>query len=265
MSRADESIRYVSYWENAPGQPMPPYVALSLASIRRGLGERFQLLTPNSVQDLVEPRVLQKAWAFEPLPFTLAEGVEEIVAKSDFIRMAYVQRHGGVWIDADTLLLRDPTHVLFPEGLSHRLHWHSECLFASRPGNGLLAQVLCGAMEEGAHAWGNPGRIKDVVAQAPEDVVPISGALFDPGFRPLYNFSSCEVMRRQDLAAGQFLLADVALLKLYNTYFRRTASFEDSVAQFLVGGTLLARLFLHIEPDVDYWLAESEQVLALTS
>ncbi|MEW3423886.1 glycosyltransferase, partial [Pseudomonas aeruginosa] len=76
------------------------------------------LLTPGTVLDLIDPRILGKAWAFEPLPFTLAKGIEAIVAKSDFIRMAFVHRHGGAWVDADTLFLRDPTSALFPAGLS---------------------------------------------------------------------------------------------------------------------------------------------------
>ncbi|MGI0586392.1 hypothetical protein ACRCOW_32950, partial [Pseudomonas aeruginosa] len=85
---------------------MPAYVALALVSMRRALGERFQLLTPRSVQGLIDPRILGKPWSFEPLPFTLAEGIEAIVAKSDFIRMAFVHQHGGAWVDADTLFLR---------------------------------------------------------------------------------------------------------------------------------------------------------------
>lgn len=86
-------VRYVSYWENAPGQVMPAYVALALVSLRRALGKRFQLLTLRTIQDLIEPRILGKPWAFEPLPFTLAEGIEAIVARSDFIRMAFVHRY----------------------------------------------------------------------------------------------------------------------------------------------------------------------------
>lgn len=117
---------------------MPAYVALALVSMRRALGERFQLLTPRSVQGLIDPRILGKPWSFEPLPFTLAEGIEAIVAKSDFIRMAFVHQHGGAWVDADTLFLRDPTSSLFPAGLSYKLHWHSECIFASQPGNPCL-------------------------------------------------------------------------------------------------------------------------------
>lgn len=259
------SVRYVSYWENAPGQVMPAYVTLALISMRKALGERFLLLTPRTVLDLIDPRILGKAWAFEPLPFTLAEGIEAIVAKSDFIRMAFVHRYGGAWVDADTLFLRDPTNALFPTGLSHKLHWYDECIFASRPGNPLLARALAVGLDGGAHTWGNPGRIKDIVAQAEGALVPISGDIVDPGYYPRYSFASCEVMRRQDVSVEDFLLTDVNILKLYNTYFRRTASRMESVAEFLAGGTLLAKLFLHIEADPGYWLGESELLMEAIS
>ena len=255
-------VRYVTYWENAPGQAMPAYVALALVSMRRVLGERLLLLTPRTVQHLIDPRVLGKSWAFEPLGFTLASGIETIVAKSDFIRMAFVHSQGGAWVDADTLFFRDPTNVLFPTGLSDKLHWHSECLFASVLGNPLLAKALDRGLVDGAHAWGNPGGIKDIVAHATDALVPISEDVFDPGFRPRYNFVNCEVMLRQDVGVADFLITDVAMLKLYNTYFRRTVRHMASVAEFLAGGSLLARLFLHIEADIGYWLSESELLLA---
>ena len=168
----------------------------------------------------------------------------------------------GAWVDADTLFFRDPTNVRFPTGLSDKLHWHSECLFASVSGNPLLAKALDRGLVDGAHAWGNPGGIKDIVAHATDALVPISEDVFDPGFRPRYNFVNCEVMLRQDVGVADFLITDVAMLKLYNTYFRRTVRHMASVAEFLAGGSLLARLFLHIEADIGYWLSESELLLA---
>ncbi|MCU1724152.1 glycosyltransferase [Pseudomonas sp. 5P_5.1_Bac1] len=259
-SRDTAPVQYVSYWETAAGQTMPPWIALALVSFQRALGARFTLLTPHDLEARIDPRVVDKAWGFHPLAFTLDAGIEAIVAKSDLIRMAYVHRHGGVWLDADTLLLRDPTADVFPDGISDKLHWHSECLFASRAGNPLLEEALAAALEGGAHAWGNPGGIKDIVARRADEVVPLSAQLIDPGYRPRYNFDGCEVMRRKDVAVADFLLADISLLKLYNTYFKRTSTRTESVAQFLDGGSLLARLFLHIEPDRHYWLAETARL-----
>lgn len=253
---------YVTYWEHAPGQPMPAYVALSLVSMRRVLGDRLLLLTPRTVESYLGSDILNRAWAFEPLAFTLAEGIEAIIAKSDFIRMAFVHQHGGIWVDADTLFLRDPSEAIFPYGVSAKLHWYSECLFASLPGNPLLAQALNQGMDTYTHAWGNPGCIKDIVACAGDGLVNIPGDVFDPGYRPCYSFINCEVMRRSDVCVSNFLRRDVALLKLYNTYFRRTCTRQETVAQFLEGGTLLANLFLHLEIDHGYWLAQVEQLMA---
>ncbi len=256
------SVPYVTYWEHAPGQPIPPYVALALVSMRRVLGARLLLLTPSTVAHYLGPDILDRAWAFKPLAFTLAKGVEAIIAKSDFIRMAFVHRHGGIWVDADTLFLRDPSEAVFPHGVSAKLHWYSECLFGSLPGNPLLAQALHQGMSTLAHAWGNPGCIKDIVARTSDGLVIIPGEVVDPGYQPKYSFASCEVMRRRDVGVADFLLRDVALLKLYNTYFRRTSARLETVAEFLASGTLLANLFLHLEADRGYWLAEVEQLMA---
>ena len=256
------SVPYVTFWVHAPEQPMPPYVALALVSMRRVLGGRLLLLTPSTIDDYLGPDVLDKAWTFEPLAFSLADGIKAIIAKSDFIRMAFVHRHGGIWVDADTLFLRDPSDAVLPYGVSAKLHWYSECLFASQPGNSLLAQALRQGMSTRAHAWGNPGGIKDIVASAVDGLVVIPGEVFDPGYQPRYSFSNCDVMRRRDVGVTDFLRRDVALLKLYNTYFRRTCSRLETVEEFLTGGTLLANLFLHIEADCGYWQVEVEQLMA---
>ncbi|WP_223523681.1 MULTISPECIES: capsular polysaccharide synthesis protein [unclassified Pseudomonas] len=64
------------------------------------------------------PEILDRVWTFESLAFTLADGIEAIIAKSDFIRMEFVHRYGGIWVDAGTLFLRDPTEAIFPDGVS---------------------------------------------------------------------------------------------------------------------------------------------------
>lgn len=255
-------VSYVTYWEDAPGQPMPPYVALALISMRRVLGDRLLILTPTTAREYLGPDVLDKAWGFKPLPFNLPDGIHAIIAKSDFIRMAFVHRHGGIWIDADTLMLRDPSDAVLPYGVSTKLHWHSECLFAAQAGNPLLGQALRQGMVNHVHAWGNPGSIKDIVASTTEGLVIIPSEVFDPGYRPRYSFANCELMRRQDVDVADFLLRDVSLLKLYNTYFRRTCTRYENVEEFLTGGTLLAKLFLQIEADYGYWLMEVKRLMA---
>lgn len=257
------AVRYVSYWETAPGKSMPPYVALAIVSMQRALGDAFHLLTPKALPGLIDADIVHRHWDFQPLAFHMDRAVRAIVAKSDVIRLAYVHRHGGVWLDADTLLFRDPTASLFPNGLTDKLHWYSEALFGTRPGHPLLGQAVAAALAQGDHAWADPGGIKALVTAAPSQLEPISDSLLDPGYRPRYSFSTCDVMRRRDIAVDQFLLdPKVDILKLYNTYFTRTSSALPTVETFLAGGTLLARLFLHIEPDASWWIERTDALIA---
>ena len=89
----------------------------------------------------------------------------------------------------------------------------------------------------------------------------IPGEIVDPGYLPRYSFANCEVMRRKDVDVADFLRRDVSVLKLYNTYFRRTSARLETVAEFLTGETLLAKLFLHLEADCVYWQVEVEQLM----
>lgn len=263
ISFEGQTVRYVSYWETAPATSMPPYVALAIVSMQRALGNAFQLLTPQSIPDLIGTDFQRKSWDFEPLAFEMVSDIKAIVAKSDYIRMAYVHRHGGVWLDADTILFCDPTMSLFPGGLTSKLHWHSEALFGSLKGNALLGHAIDAVLSQKKHPWGDPGGIKVIVTHAPEQLSIIPASVLDPGYRPLYNFSTCEVMRSREVKLDEFITApNVDILKLYNTYFTRTSTQLPTVEQFLCEGTLLAKLFLHIESDPSYWIERTDALMA---
>lgn len=241
---------------------MPPYVALALVSIKRVLGDSFMLLTSESAQEYIGTDYLNKRWSFTTLGFDFAPSIATIVAKSDFIRMAYVYHHGGIWMDADTLVFKDPTSSIFSSELTSKLHWHSEAFFGSRPGHPLLGQAVANSLETGTHDWGNPGDIKGLISRQADLVTPIPYHWFDPGYRPPYNFTSCEVMRGTEVNIEKFLTnPDMNLLKLYNTYFSRTTTQCWSVSEFLQSNTLLAKLFLHLEPDLNYWISEANTLI----
>ena len=255
------SPTYVTYWENAAGQVMPPYVALALVSMQKALGEKLIILTPSKLNSSIDPSIVKKHWSFYPLSFSLGHGIEDIIAKSDYVRMAWIQSYGGVWLDADTLMFGDPTKVLFPKGLSAKLHWYDESIFGSLPGNKLLEEALHLGIKEDKHHWGNPGSIKDLVVRYPSKTVMISRKVIDPGYRPQYNFKNCDVMRRTDINVKDFLKRPVSMLKLYNTYYRRTSHQIESVSDFLSNGSLLAKLFLNIEPREEFWLYKTKQLM----
>jgi len=252
-------MSFVSFWQNPPGWRMPPYVALALVSMRRALGTDFFLLRETDLTAVLGSDVNDKDWRFGELEFAGNPDALSIVAKSDFIRMAYVYRHGGYWLDADTIVLVDPRPHLIVDGLDNRLHWYSEALFGARPGNTLLAGAIEACQSAHRQAWGNPGGIRDIIELVPAKISPIPYTLLDPGYNPAYRFTTCDVMLNTEVPVELFLAnSSVVLLKLYNTYFSRTPIGTMSVSEFLNSGTLLARIFLHIDPDAEQWIAHCQ-------
>lgn len=249
-------MRFVSFWQNPPARRMPPYVALALVSMRRILGDDFILLSDTDVEEVLGRDVSGKEWRFGNLEFAGCPDALSIVAKSDFIRMAYVYRHGGYWLDADTIALGDPRPRLAADSPADRLHWNSEALFGASPGNSLLAMAIERCQAADRQVWGNPGGIRDVIDTAPSRIKPVAYDLLDPGYRPAYRFATCEILLDTNIPVEKFLSnSSVTLLKLYNTYLSRTPIGNMSVPEFLGSGTLLARIFLNIDHDTESWIS----------
>ena len=240
---------------------MPPYVALSIATMQRWMGERFELLTPDSIASL-GPVAMHKHWAFEPLPFAHASTHLAIVAKSDYVRLAWIARHGGMWIDADMIVIGPLDDLLRAAWQSQRLHWSSEAFFAAAPGCAILREAAEAALAARLQVWGNPGGVRDLIEARPSEVEMLDRRLLDPGSEPPYRFQTCETMLSTVRPVEAFLTnPDMRVLKLYNTYFSRSA-LNTSVESFLDSRTLLARLFLAIDPDRSFWLDAAAEVMS---
>lgn len=87
-----------TYWENRDGSPEPPpIIGGCLESMERnGGGRRVEILTPDSVERVapgIDPR-----W----------RSIENLANLADYVRAHVLAKHGGLWLDADTILLRDP-------------------------------------------------------------------------------------------------------------------------------------------------------------
>lgn len=261
-----ERIQFVSYWETVPGRKIPPYVALALGWTRHVLGDAFHLLTPGNIAKAISTEYQSKDWRFSALEFDAAAVATSVVAKSDYIRMAYVLEHGGVWLDADTILFEHLSSAVFPLGLDDRLHWYNEALFGARAGNDLLRQATRLCLERVYQDWGDPGSIRAAIARNESAVRRISQFHFDPGFRPLYNFKTCDIMFDRTLPVERFLSnRDLKALKLYNTYFSRSPMGNMDIEEFLGSDFLLARIFLHLMPDPAFWRACVNDVLELVN
>lgn len=253
-------MKFVSFWQNPPGRVTPPYVALALVSLQRVLKGDFVLLGAADMEraSWVPAR---KDWRFGKLDFLGHPDALSIVARSDFIRMAYVYHHGGYWLDADTIALDDPRPMLAAANSGSKLHWLNEALFGARAGNPLLTAAIDRCLANEEQVWGNPGHIRELIDAYPDQVLPVSRDLVDPRYCPEYRFTTCDVMLETALPVHNFLVSpEVKLLKLYNTYFSRSFIGQMSVADFLCSGTLLARIFLHIDPDANRWIAECRRL-----
>lgn len=252
-------MKTYTYWETEPGvDVVPPYILLGLASMRRALADDFVLLTDRTVRDYVPAAQIDHDWRFSHASGHLSPALMSIVAKSDFLRMHVVAEHGGAWIDADTIVMRDFRPRL--EGLlGDRLLWHSEQFFCAKPGNALLRGAADAMLAADQLTWGDPGGIKAAVQANKVDKVdflPVD--FYDPGYRPLYGARSYEVMFRTDLAPGDFLKNDKQCIqKMYNSAFVKFIPRDMPVVEFLDSGMLLAQLFLALEPDPQLWITEA--------
>lgn len=245
-------MKIYTYWETAPGREIPPYILLGLASMRRVFGEDFTILTPSVVQGLgVDPR--DKEWGFRYEADERSRTLRAIIAKSDYVRMAAVAQEGGYWLDADTIALRDFRDDLAPMLEEHDFIWHSEQFFGSTPNNEILTTAARNMLNAEWQTWGDPGQVKTLIAEAGSAVPRIPFWLIDPKSEQPYSYATSGVLL-EDHPVDKFLCNErQAILKLYNTPFAETEYGVMTPEQFLDSDTLLARVFLSVEPDKDWW------------
>lgn len=84
------------YWEQVNGSPIPPYITLCLDIMKKNGSKYFNvtLLNENTIFDFLPD--LRKD--INDLPIAL---------KTDYIRVRLLELYGGMWIDADTILMKD--------------------------------------------------------------------------------------------------------------------------------------------------------------
>ena len=255
-----------TYWETASFRKSPPpYIILGLASMKRVFGGDFVLVTPSNVSGLVEDPPEPKEWTFGNNRDLKKFEVRGIVAKSDYLRMKLVYEHGGYWLDADTLALRDFRPLLNAQlDGSGKLLWHTEQFFGALPHNEILRTASANMLEREHQVWGNPGDLKKLVVDRADNVLKISFDLVKTGSNPEYGYETQGVMLRRDVKPRDFLTNDGQyVLKLYNTPLSDTGYGELTVDEFLESDILLAKIFLSIEPK-SYWIEQATAILAQT-
>ncbi|MEM9251237.1 MAG: capsular polysaccharide synthesis protein [Planctomycetota bacterium] len=135
-----------SYWENPPGGSVKPHVRLCRATLREHLGDcEFRLVTPDNLADYLPdlPANVHRIERDEK------PGQPCIAIRAGVLRVFLLEKYGGMWLDADAVVLRslDPvfdrleTHefVGMRRTSSPRQHVVNN-FFASRAGGEIITE-----------------------------------------------------------------------------------------------------------------------------
>lgn len=83
-------MKVYSYWEG----PMPKYIEMCVKSMRDYCPE-FILITPENVDEYLNGTGLSVWW----------KSVRNPAHRADCIRVAIINKHGGLWVDCDTIFI----------------------------------------------------------------------------------------------------------------------------------------------------------------
>lgn len=131
----DQNYPIWIYWETKPGKTKPEYIDLCLKSLHKHNDKYFKII------ELDDKNV------YNYLPELRRDLNNLVIAqKTDYIRVALLAKYGGIWIDADTIVMRD----LLP--IKHKLDEKYDyvgfgCSFNKcfngypKPSNGLMASL----------------------------------------------------------------------------------------------------------------------------
>jgi hypothetical protein len=100
------------YWENLPGKDMPAYIKLCIESMQANCGSQcvIMLVNPSNVEAYlpeINPRYKELHHDSSSV-----DSPKNIAIRTAYIRTALLHKYGGVWLDADTIVLEDFTPLL---------------------------------------------------------------------------------------------------------------------------------------------------------
>jgi len=92
------------YWETKPGYKMPDYIRLCIFSMYKHCFRSFDIIQLNekNIYDYL-PELVSK-------PFDLSKLL--IAQKVDYYRVLLLKKYGGLYLDADTLVMKDPIEII---------------------------------------------------------------------------------------------------------------------------------------------------------
>jgi hypothetical protein len=129
-----------TYWDGAPCEARPAHVDLCAETILKhcSRGLRLHALDRDGVADFLDPASLPDGF----------DRLKDGELRTAFVRAALLARHGGVWVDPDLVLLKNPEPVL-RKAVEHGFAACEReagvpltCLMASTGGNEIILDHL---------------------------------------------------------------------------------------------------------------------------
>lgn len=134
-----------TYWEAPAGGAKPSHIDLCHQTIRKHCSRDFdiRILDEGCVYDYLDRDDLPQGW----------DKIKHTAHKTAYIRAALLLRHGGVWFDPDSIILKSPVHFLAKVEEHGLVVCEREpgvlltSFIASSPKNGLLTEHREGIRE----------------------------------------------------------------------------------------------------------------------
>ena len=131
-----------TYWETKPGKTKPEYLDLCLDTLFKYCNDDFNIIRLNEKN------------IYDYLP-NLRKDMDQllIAQKTDYIRVALLYKYGGIWIDADTIVMRKLNDIIskLNEGYDYIGFGCSEPICFNgypKPSNGVMASKKSSVLME---------------------------------------------------------------------------------------------------------------------
>lgn len=232
------------YWEDRPGSRRPPYLDLSLQTIRRHAGDHeVCLLDRKSVESWID------------LP-PVVDRLAQLAHKADYIRYRLLHDYGGIWLDSDIVLMREIAPAVEIPGDDHdyigcgiEVGKPSIWFMAAQPGCRLLARQLeavTRVLAEKERRQPN-GKIELRWAEIGYDILWKLTGGYPYHHHPFRQFapiiwSDWKVFFREDLSVDEYLAHDPFAVMLYNKFMFEPLE-RVSEQQILSRDWLLSKLY----------------------
>lgn len=235
------------YWENKPGSRKPDYLSLCQETIERNAGAyELRVLNEKTIHDYLE------------LP-DIVFRLEDIAHRADYIRFHLLHRYGGVWLDADVVLLAPIADAVEPFigkydflGYGREAGKPSINFMACRPSSELMRQQ-CAAIDtvlKGKRVGFFKRKVKLVWTEIGHDTLWELAETY-PYYHhareliaPIF-WSDWERFLSESEPLAPVLSGNPLMVMLYNDFMRKPLK-ELSREELMRGDMLLSKLLRHV-------------------